>query len=74
MYPRSITDCDNLGSLGGACSALFILPLAEDFGTRTVFLSTYVLFICSLVPQAVAQSFAVFSKVCYNLYMKLYKK
>lgn len=43
---------------GGACSALFILPLAEDFGTRPVFLSTYLLFLCFLVPQAVAQNFA----------------
>ncbi|KAL2849935.1 major facilitator superfamily domain-containing protein [Aspergillus pseudoustus] len=43
---------------GGACSALFILPLAEDFGTRPVFLTTYVLFLCFLVPQAVAHNFA----------------
>ncbi|KAJ5340704.1 hypothetical protein N7541_009828 [Penicillium brevicompactum] len=43
---------------GGACSALFILPLAEEFGTRPVFLSTYLLFLCFLVPQAVAQNFA----------------
>ncbi|KAL3477734.1 major facilitator superfamily domain-containing protein [Aspergillus californicus] len=43
---------------GGACSALFILPLAEDFGTRPVFLSTYLIFLCFLVPQAVAQNFA----------------
>ncbi|CEJ62062.1 Putative Function: YHR gene confers resistance to cycloheximide [Penicillium brasilianum] len=45
-------------ALGGACSALFILPLAEDFGTRPVFLSTYLIFLCFLVPQAVAQNFA----------------
>lgn len=43
---------------GGACSAFFILPLAEEFGTRPVFLSTYLLFLCFLVPQAVAQNFA----------------
>ncbi|KAJ5521008.1 hypothetical protein N7463_001461 [Penicillium fimorum] len=43
---------------GGAFSALFILPLAEDFGTRPVFLSTYLMLICWLVPQAVAQNFA----------------
>ncbi|GKZ23803.1 hypothetical protein AbraIFM66951_005076 [Aspergillus brasiliensis] len=43
---------------GGACSALFILPLAEEFGTRPIFLSTYLLFLCFLVPQAVAQNFA----------------
>ncbi|GKZ67838.1 hypothetical protein AnigIFM50267_002390 [Aspergillus niger] len=45
-------------ALGGACSALFILPLTEDFGTRPVFLSTYLMFICFLVPQAVAQNYA----------------
>lgn len=43
---------------GGALSALFILPLAEDFGTRPVFLSTYLLFLCFLMPQAIAQNFA----------------
>jgi hypothetical protein len=30
-------------ALGGACSALFILPLAEDLGTRPVFLTTYLI-------------------------------
>lgn len=43
---------------GGACSALFILPLTEDFGTRPVFLITYLLFLCFLIPQALAQNFA----------------
>ncbi|KAL4948777.1 Aldehyde/histidinol dehydrogenase [Aspergillus filifer] len=43
---------------GGACSALFILPLTEDFGTRPVFLTTYFIFLCFLIPQAVAQNFA----------------
>ncbi|KAL6238580.1 hypothetical protein BDW75DRAFT_201036 [Aspergillus navahoensis] len=43
---------------GGACSALFLLPLAEDLGTRPVFLVTYLIFLCFLVPQAVAQNFA----------------
>ncbi|RJE23736.1 multidrug transporter [Aspergillus sclerotialis] len=43
---------------GGACSALFILPLAEDFGTRPVFLITYLIFLCFLIPQTVSQSFA----------------
>ncbi|KAL4988499.1 aldehyde dehydrogenase family-domain-containing protein [Aspergillus falconensis] len=45
-------------AVGGACSALFLLPLAEDFGTRPVFLVTYFIFLCFLVPQAVAQNFA----------------
>jgi len=44
-------------AVGGAFSALFILPLAEDFGTRPVFLSTYLILIISLFPQAVAQNF-----------------
>ncbi|KAL4975397.1 major facilitator superfamily domain-containing protein [Aspergillus desertorum] len=43
---------------GGACSALFLLPLAEDLGTRPVFLVTYFIFLCFLIPQAVAQNFA----------------
>ncbi|KAL4930806.1 Aldehyde/histidinol dehydrogenase [Aspergillus undulatus] len=43
---------------GGACSALFILPLTEDFGTRPVFLTTYFIFLCFLIPQAIAQNFA----------------
>ncbi|KAJ5763415.1 hypothetical protein N7533_002096 [Penicillium manginii] len=45
-------------AIGGAFSALFILPLAEDLGTRPVFLSTYLILICFLVPQAVAQNYA----------------
>lgn len=45
-------------ALGGACSALFILPLAEDFGVRPVFLSTYLVFVCFLIPQAVAPNIA----------------
>ncbi|KAL4882842.1 major facilitator superfamily domain-containing protein [Aspergillus karnatakaensis] len=45
-------------AIGGACSALFILPLAEEFGTRPVFLTTYIVFILFQIPQAVAQNFA----------------
>ncbi|KAL4748381.1 hypothetical protein BDW72DRAFT_205657 [Aspergillus terricola var. indicus] len=45
-------------AVGGAFSALFLLPLAEDFGTRPVFLVTYLVFLCFLIPQAVAQNFA----------------
>ncbi|CBF90241.1 putative MFS multidrug transporter [Aspergillus nidulans FGSC A4] len=45
-------------AVGGAFSALFLLPLAEDFGTRPVFLVTYFAFVCFLIPQAVAQNFA----------------
>ncbi|KAE8139723.1 major facilitator superfamily domain-containing protein [Aspergillus pseudotamarii] len=45
-------------ALGGCCSSLFILPLMEDHGVRPIFLSAYLVFICFLVPQAVAQNFA----------------
>ncbi|KAK6835774.1 hypothetical protein RU639_002435 [Aspergillus parasiticus] len=45
-------------ALGGCCSSLFILPLMEDHGVRPIFLSAYVVFMCFLVPQAVAQNFA----------------
>lgn len=56
-FPHSYWTVTTWG-LGGACSALFILPLAEEFGTRPVFLSTYLLFLFFLVPQAVAKNFA----------------
>ncbi|KAB8261882.1 major facilitator superfamily domain-containing protein [Aspergillus pseudonomiae] len=45
-------------ALGGCFSSLFILPLMEDHGVRPIFLSAYVVFMCFLVPQAVAQNFA----------------
>ncbi|KAL5335571.1 major facilitator superfamily domain-containing protein [Aspergillus crustosus] len=45
-------------AVGGACSALLILPLMEDFGVRPLFLGTYATLICFVVPTAVAQSFA----------------
>ncbi|KAJ5689558.1 hypothetical protein N7462_003950 [Penicillium macrosclerotiorum] len=45
-------------AVGGGCFSLLILPLMEDFGVRWVFLSTYIAFICFVIPQAVAQSFA----------------
>ncbi|KAL6245651.1 hypothetical protein RBB50_007650 [Rhinocladiella similis] len=45
-------------ALGGALSGLVVLPLMEDFGVRPAFLITYVVFICFIIPQAVAQNFA----------------
>ncbi|KAJ6164462.1 hypothetical protein N7470_003134 [Penicillium chermesinum] len=45
-------------ALGGACFVILILPLMEDFGVRYVFLFTWLAFICFVIPQAVAQSFA----------------
>lgn len=44
-------------ALGGAASVLVILPMMEDFGVRSGFLGTYVVFICFIIPQALAQSF-----------------
>ncbi|EXJ56860.1 hypothetical protein A1O7_07204 [Cladophialophora yegresii CBS 114405] len=45
-------------ALGGALSGLVILPLMEDFGVRPAFLTTYVVFILFIIPQAVAKNFA----------------
>jgi MFS family permease len=45
-------------ALGGALSGLIILPLMEDFGVRPAFLTTYVVFILFIIPQAVAANFA----------------
>ncbi|KAL4871498.1 hypothetical protein BDV12DRAFT_163863 [Aspergillus spectabilis] len=45
-------------AVGGACSALLILPLMEDFGVRPLFLGTYAVFICFVIPTAVAQNFS----------------
>ncbi|ETI26125.1 hypothetical protein G647_02902 [Cladophialophora carrionii CBS 160.54] len=45
-------------ALGGALSGLVILPLMEDFGVRPAFLTTYVVFILFIIPQAVAENFA----------------
>ncbi|KAJ9610407.1 hypothetical protein H2200_005184 [Cladophialophora chaetospira] len=45
-------------ALGGALSGLVVLPLMEDFGVRPAFLTTYLVFILFIVPQAVARNFA----------------
>jgi MFS family permease len=45
-------------ALGGAVFSLVVLPLMEDFGVRTGFLSLYFVFMCFLIPQALAQNFA----------------
>lgn len=45
-------------ALGGAICSLVVLPLMEDFGIRSGFLLTYGVFICFVVPQAVARNFA----------------
>ncbi|KAJ5134227.1 Major facilitator superfamily domain general substrate transporter [Penicillium atrosanguineum] len=45
-------------AVGGALSSFLILPLMEDFGVRYVFLGTWLIFICFVIPQALAQNFA----------------
>lgn len=45
-------------AVGGSLSSFLILPLMEDFGVRYVFLGTYLIFICFVIPQALAQNFA----------------
>ncbi|KAH7007171.1 putative MFS multidrug transporter [Ilyonectria destructans] len=44
-------------ALGGALFSLALLPIMEDFGIRYVFLITYSVFICFLVPFGVAKNF-----------------
>ena len=45
-------------ALGGAIFSLVALPLMEDFGVRPGFLVTHLVFICFIIPQALAQNFA----------------
>ncbi|ETN40069.1 uncharacterized protein HMPREF1541_04344 [Cyphellophora europaea CBS 101466] len=45
-------------TIGGAVTCLLLLPIMEDFGMRPTFLATYIVYLCFLVPQAVAQNFA----------------
>ncbi|OJD30421.1 mfs multidrug transporter [Diplodia corticola] len=45
-------------AVGGALCSFAVLPLMEDFGLRRVFLATYAALIASLIPQALAPTFA----------------
>ena len=45
-------------TIGGAVSCLLLLPVMEDFGMRSTFIGTYIVFLIFLVPQALAQNFA----------------
>lgn len=45
-------------AIGGAIFSFIVLPVMEDFGMRPVFLGTYFIFLCSLIPQGLAQNFA----------------
>ncbi|KAJ5630260.1 uncharacterized protein N7484_010360 [Penicillium longicatenatum] len=44
-------------AIGVGIFALFFLPLMEDFGVRWAFLGSYALFICFVIPQALAKNF-----------------
>ncbi|KAL5624176.1 hypothetical protein BROUX41_004236 [Berkeleyomyces rouxiae] len=56
-FPHSYWPVASWG-VGGALFSLAVLPMMEDFGIRTVFLITYFLFICFLIPVGVASNFA----------------
>lgn len=45
---------------GGALAPMVVLPILEDYGTRPGYLSTYIIFLIFVIPQAVAQNFATF--------------
>lgn len=45
-------------TIGGAVSCLLLLPIMEDFGMRSTFLGTYIIYLLFLIPQALAQNFA----------------
>ncbi|KAK0638311.1 Efflux pump atB [Lasiodiplodia hormozganensis] len=45
-------------TLGGALFSFMVLPMMEDFGIRNAFLFSYLIFLISLIPQAVAHNFA----------------
>jgi MFS family permease len=45
-------------TLGGAIAVPIVLSLLEDFGVCVVYLVAYLLFLCFLIPQAVASNYA----------------
>ena len=55
-FPNSYWPITSWG-IGGALFPLVLFPVMEDFGIRTVFLVTYFLFVCFLVPIGLAQNF-----------------
>ncbi|KKA29471.1 hypothetical protein TD95_003408 [Thielaviopsis punctulata] len=56
-FPHSYWPVTSWG-VGGALFSLVVLPVMEDFGIRTVFLVTYCIFICFLIPVGMASNFA----------------
>lgn len=56
MFPHSYWPVTSWG-VGGALSSLVLLPIMEDFGVRYVFLMTYFVFICLLIPIGLASNF-----------------
>ena len=45
---------------GGALAPMVVLPIMEEHGTRPGYLTTYMIFLLFVIPQAVAQNFATF--------------
>ena len=45
---------------GGALAPMMVLPIMEEHGTRPGYLTTYMIFLLFVIPQAVAQNFATF--------------
>lgn len=56
-FPHSYWPITSWG-IGGALFPLVLFPVMEDFGIRTVFLVTYLFFVCLLIPIGLAQNFA----------------
>ncbi|KAM0551707.1 hypothetical protein ACHAPJ_008274 [Fusarium lateritium] len=56
-FPHSYWPLTSWG-LGGALFSLVLLPIMEDFGTRMVFLTIYLVFLCFLIPVGLAPNFA----------------
>jgi MFS family permease len=44
----------------GALAPMVVLPIMEEHGTRLGYLTTYIIFLLFVIPQAVAQNFATF--------------
>lgn len=44
--------------LGGCTVPAFLVPIMEDFGIRPVLLSTYLVFVCLLIPVGFAHNYA----------------
>lgn len=45
---------------GAALAPMVVLPIMEDYGTRSGYLIVYMIFLIFVIPQAVAKNFATF--------------